>query len=240
MNFINLYLKNKESQNIVNIKESNVRMLDKIGIAPFYNIDAKLKTDTFNVIISSVTHEVKLTNGVYEYLGDVVNEIKIKLQIIDSNFDCSYNNLTKKITITNTTDFQLDFTKSNAYLLTGFESLQYPPSASMSGENMMNLRPYSLFLINIDGFGFNKKNNFQSRNYTHAVFITNKYYAQPITEYYSFDNSKSEFESEISKNIPNEDTYTNITLNIYIALNNNKIYEYTNSNINFVRLGYKN
>lgn len=88
----------------------------------FYNISEYLqnnklvieyKNDSADNDISLIT----LDDGFYTY-NTLTSELKSKLQLVNSNFDVTFNDLTKKITITNNTSsfsFSLNFNKRITY-----------------------------------------------------------------------------------------------------------------------------
>ena len=238
MNFINLYVDNNEKVEFEPITYNWINV-DKISVSPFYNISSALDTDTFIVNYNSTgTQTLTLTNGLYETLDDLRAEVETQLQTIDVGFTATYSSITKKITMTHSTNsFTYSFGVGNLYLLLGFSQDNVVANSTFTAGEMMNLRPFSLILLNITGVGLEALNYFDGQKYTGSIFVSNKYISQPSTDYYTFDNSTTEFEGAGKRN-KKKISFNSIRLKVFIGMSNNEIKSYSGEKKCFVRLAY--
>jgi len=108
-----------------------------------YNISSSLKTNTFKVNGSTVT----LEEGCYEDGYNLASQIQSKLQVIDSNYTCTFDNITKKITISNSSiSFDLNFDDSNIHIILGFSGNKSSANTH-TGDYPINLIPFACIYL---------------------------------------------------------------------------------------------
>lgn len=110
-----------------------------------YNVEA-----TNNVIYIEAT-TLEIPPGNYNYV-DLASTVETLLQTIDANFTFTYDTNTAKYTITNTTNFDLEFsnTINSAASLLGFTDEDNLAILTLTSPNISSLSTTPLFFIRID------------------------------------------------------------------------------------------
>ena len=105
----------------------------------WYNIDGNNNSFIFN---DGTNRTISLTNGVYSQ-SSLVSELQNKLNNSASTitFNVTFNNISKKLIITGSSTFLLDFTNINqtTHKILGFDRTTYATSTSHTSVNVINI-----------------------------------------------------------------------------------------------------
>ena len=128
----------------------------------FYNVSSDFLTNSFDADVTTIT----LTSGQYSDPDDLRLELETQLQTYKAGFSVTYNEISKKFTISETANFDLDFTDSNIGNLIGFTSNKTGASTYTSDETIdLTLGIRNIYMVirefeteksykNNQGFGF--------------------------------------------------------------------------------------
>jgi hypothetical protein len=197
--------------------------VEKIAIEsimiPFtwYNIDNNNNSFTFNDGLDRV---ITLTNGVYS-ASTLVNELQSRLNASPSAivFTVTFNNISKKLLISGTATFTLDFSDVNkrTHSIMGFNRQIYSTATSHTSTNVININDNNAY-INIYSRALTKYSDYTKTSSKRHCFLRIPNPDQVWGSYIIFENIKDqviEFNSA--------STLSNIDF-VFEDNNNNEIY----------------
>ena len=169
---INFYKRSENKQYFIRIENIKVPV-------SFYNLNSNY--DTFNFTLStSGVQTITLTHGNYT-IDELISELETQMDAILNGFTITYNEITQKVSIQNSTAENITSISGNGWQLVGFEDTQtIASSATVVGNNVSYTNTTSCLKLII------------------ANLVSNNVYSNTITEG-SFKNTNLQ---NVSVNIP--------------------------------------